>query len=73
VGIPLVHDFHTEVSAVQDIGPSVDDTRIGVSKGLNEVQTVEVESHGTDTESGEPDTDNWPSSKEEVEGTGVVE
>jgi hypothetical protein len=73
VSVTLVHYFHTEVSTVDDVCPSVDYTTLGVNYRLVEVETVKVECHGGNTKSSEPDTNYRPSCKEEVKGTGVVE
>ena len=60
VSVALVHDFHTQVSAVDDISPSVDDATLRVDNRLVEVETVQVKRHRGDTQRGKPDTDNWP-------------
>jgi hypothetical protein len=66
VSVTLVHDFHTQTSAVQNVCPSVEYTTLTVNDGLVEVETVEVECHGANTKSSEPDANYRPSSKEEV-------
>ena len=73
MSITLVHDFHTETSAVQNVCPSVQDMTLVILDRLVEVETVQVERHRGDTKCGEPDANNRPCSKEEVQGTGVVE
>ena len=73
VSITLVHNFHTQTSAVENVCPSVEHTTLTIDDGLVEVETVQVERHRGNTKCGEPDTNNRPSSKEEVQGTGVVE
>ena len=60
VSVALVHDFHTQVSAVDDISPSVDNATLRVDYRLVEVETVQVESHRGDTQSGKPDAYYWP-------------
>lgn len=60
MSIALVHYFHTQVGSVDDISPGVDDPTLGINYRLVKVEAVQVESHGADTESGEPDTDDWP-------------
>jgi hypothetical protein len=73
VSITLVHDFHTKTSTVENISPGVQDMTLIIHDGLVEVETVQVERHRGDTQSGEPDTDNRPCCEEEVQRTGVVE
>ena len=73
MGITFVHDFHTKVSAVDDVSPSVDDTALRVNDGLVEVKSIKVESHGGNTHCSQPDTKNRPQGQEEVKGTRVVE
>ena len=73
MSVALVHHFHTKTSTVQHISPGVQHTILRIDDGLVEVETVQVERHRGHTQSGEPDANNWPSSKEEVQGTGVVE
>ena len=73
VSITLVHNFHTQTSAVENVCPGVEHTTLTIDDGLVEVETVQVERHRGDTKCGEPDANNRPCSKEEVQGTGVVE
>merc|ERR1711991_754640 len=73
VSVALVHHFHTEVGAVQHIGPGVQDAALTIKDGLVEVETVQVESHGADAHGGEPDANDRPGSQEEVKATAVVE
>ena len=73
VSVALVHHFHTQTSAVENVCPGVEHTTLTIKNGLVEVETVQVERHRGDTKCGEPDTNNRPCSKEEVQGTGVVE
>ena len=73
VGVTLMHNFHTQTSAVQNICPGVQHTTLTINDGLVEVETVQVECHRGDAKGGEPDADNRPCSKEEVQGAGVVE
>ena len=67
MSITLVHDFHTETSAVQNVCPSVQDVTLVVLDRLVEVESVKVECHGANTKSSEPDADNRPRSEEEVQ------
>jgi hypothetical protein len=62
VSIALVHHFHTQVSPVEDVGPSADYTTLRVNDRLVEVETVEVERHGADAQCGEPDANYRPCS-----------
>lgn len=73
VGVTFVHDFHTKISTVDDVGPSVDDTSFRVNDSLVKVESVQVEGHGGDTHSSAPDAEDRPQREEEVECTGVVE
>ena len=72
VSITLVHNFHTQTSAVENVCPGVEHTTLTIDDGLVEVETVQVECHRGNTKCGEPDANNRPSSKEEVQRTGVV-
>ena len=58
MSITLMHYFHTETSAVEDICPGVEHATLTIKDGLVEVETVEVECHGGDTKSSKPDTYN---------------
>ena len=62
-----------KTSTVQNICPGVQHTTLTIKDGLVEVETVQVECHRGDAKGGEPDADNRPCSKEEVQGAGVVE
>ncbi len=68
-----MHDFHSEVGTVDDVGPSVDDATFRVDDGLVEVESIEVEGHGGDSHSSQPNSKNRPQGQEEVKGTRVVE
>ena len=72
MSITLVHDFHAQSSAVQNVCPGVQHTTLRVDDGLVEVETVQVKCHGADAHCSEPDTDNRPCCEEEVQRTGVV-
>ena len=43
MSVALVHDFKTEVSAVEDISPGTDDATLRVHDGLVEVESIQVE------------------------------
>ena len=73
MSVALVHNFHAEVGAVQNVCPGVEHTTLTIKDGLVEVETVQVESHGADAHGGEPDADNGPGSQEEVKAAAVVE
>ena len=73
MSVTLVHNFHTQTSAVENICPGIEHTTLTIKDGLVEVETVQVECHRANTKCGEPDANNRPCSKEEVQGTGVVE
>ncbi len=73
MSITLVHDFHTQVGAVEYICPSSNHTTLRVNHRLVEVESVQVERHRADAQRGEPDTDDRPSSEEEVQAAAVVE
>ena len=58
MSITLVHYFHTETSAVENVCPCRDDFTLTINDGLVEVEPVKVECHGANTKSSEPDADN---------------
>ena len=58
VSVTLVHNFHTQTSAVEYVCPGVEHTTLTIDDGLVEVETVQVECHGADTKCSEPDTNN---------------
>ena len=72
MGVSLVHDFHSESGAVEDVGPGVEHSSLSVDDGLVEVEAVEVESHGRDAEGGKPDSHHWPRSEEEMQASRIV-
>ena len=67
VSITLVHHFHAKTSTIEDICPGVQDFALTVHDELVEVETVEVECHGANTKSSEPDANDRPCCQEEVE------
>jgi len=69
VCVPFVHHLHSQTGTVQYVCPCVEHTTLTIKDGLVEVETVQVESHRGYTKCGEPDTNNGPCSKEEVQGT----
>nr|YP_358555.1 hypothetical protein PhapfoPp002 [Phalaenopsis aphrodite subsp. formosana]AAW82485.1 hypothetical protein [Phalaenopsis aphrodite subsp. formosana] len=71
--ITFMHYFHTKISTIYDISPSVNNTTLTINYGLVKIKTVQVERHSTNTQSSEPDTHYRPSSQEEMQGTGIVE
>ena len=73
VGISFMHDFHSESSAVEHVGPGVQNSSLSVDDRLVEVEAVEVEGHGANAEGGEPDADYRPGCEEEVQAAAVVE
>jgi hypothetical protein len=73
VSITLVHYFHAKASSVEDVSPGRDDAALAIDNRLVEVETVEVEGHRGHAEGGEPDADNGPGCKEEVQAAAVVE
>ena len=73
MGISLVHDLHTKIGTVDNVGPGVDDTALGVDHRLVEVESVQVEGHGGNSHGGQPDTHDRPGGQEEVKGAGVIE
>jgi hypothetical protein len=68
-----VHNFHTKISTVNNVSPSINEVTLGIKDRLVEVKTVKVECHSTYTKRSEPNTDNRPSSKEEVKTPRIVE
>jgi len=73
VSVTLVHDFHTQVGTVDHVSPSANHATLRVEDGLVEVETVQVERHGADAQSGEPDADHRPCTQEEVQAAAIVE
>ena len=73
MGIPFMHYFHTKASPVEDIGPGVQHTTLGIQDGLVEVEAVQVEGHRAHAKGGEPDANHRPGSQEEVKAAAVVE
>ena len=73
MSVTLVHHFKSQVSAVEYISPGADHTTLRVDDRLVEVEAIQVERHGADPQSGEPDAYHWPSSEEEVQAAAVVE
>ena len=69
MGVSLVHDFHSETCSVKDVCPGVDDVAVRRLDGLVEVESIQVEGHCGYTKSGEPDANDRPGSKEEVQAT----
>ncbi len=68
-----MHYLHAQTSTVENVCPSVQNFTLRIHDGLVKVETVEVECHGANTKSSEPDTDNRPCCEEEVQRAGVVE
>ena len=66
VSVALVHYFHTQVGAVDDIGPGANHTTLRIQDGLVEVEPVQVERHGADAQRGKPDANHRPRTQEEV-------
>ena len=73
MSVALVHNFHTQTSAVENVCPGVEHTTLTIDDGLVEVEAVQVERHRGNTKSGEPDANNRPCCEEEVQRAGVVE
>ena len=67
VCVTFVHDFHSETCSVEDVCPGVEDATLSVDDRLVEVESIEVECHCAYAKGGEPDSDYWPCSQEEVE------
>ena len=67
VCVTLMHNFHTQTSAVENVCPGVQDLSLIIQNRLVEVETVQVECHGANTKCGEPDADYWPCCQEEVQ------
>ena len=63
MSVALMHDFHTQTSAVQDICPGVQDFALTIHDGLVEVETIQVERHGANTKCSEPDTNDSHAAK----------
>jgi len=48
--IALVHHFHAEVGTVDHIRPSGEHSALGIQHRLVEVETIQVEGHGADSQ-----------------------
>ena len=66
VGTAFVHDFHSEISTVDDIGPGVNHSSVGIDDGLVVVESIQIEGHGGDTHGGQPNAKDGPQGEEEV-------
>ena len=71
--VTFMHHFHTKVGTVDNVGPSIDHTSFRINNGLVEIEAVQVESHGRNTHSSQPDSNHRPGGQEKVKSTGVVE
>ena len=71
--VTLMHNLHTQTSAVEDIRPGVHHMTLTLNNGLIEVESVEVERHSGDAEGGKPDAHNRPCCQEEVKAAAIVE
>ena len=49
MSVALVHNFHTQTSAVENVCPSVEHTTLTIKDGLVEVETVQVKCHSVST------------------------
>jgi len=72
MGVSLMRYLHPQISTVEDISPRVNYTTLTIQDTLIEIQAIQIEGHRAYTQSGEPDADHWPGSKEEVQRTGVI-
>jgi hypothetical protein len=68
-----MHNFHTQVCSVKNVCPGVQHTTLTIKDGLVEVEAIQVEGHGANTKSSEPDANNGPCCQEEVKTSAVVE
>ena len=73
VSVTLMHYFHTQTSAVENVCPGVQNTTLTINNGLIEVEAVEVERHSGDAEGGKPDPQHRPGSEEEVKAAAIIE
>ena len=69
MSISLMHHLKPEVRTVENVSPGIDYTTTAIKQRLVEVETIEVECHGANTESGKPDANYRPGSEEEVQRT----
>jgi hypothetical protein len=67
--LTLVHYLHAQSSTVKNICPCVEHTTLTINDGLIEIKAIQIECHRGYTKCGEPDANNGPCSKEEVQGT----
>jgi hypothetical protein len=66
MGISLVHHFHPQTCSVKNISPSRNYSILTINKGLVEIKSVQVKCHSANTKGSKPNTNYWPSGKEEV-------
>ena len=66
MSVTLVHHFHSEVSTVEDVSPSVKNSTLSIKDGLVEVETIQVECHRAHAKGGEPDANHRPCGQEKV-------
>ena len=67
MGVPLVHNFHTQTSPIKDIGPSRNHAILTINQRLVEVETVEVKRHCAYAQRSKPNSNHWPCCQEEVQ------
>jgi hypothetical protein len=73
MSITLVHNLKAKIGSVKNVSPGVDHLPLRADKALVKVETIKIESHGRNAQSSKPNTNNRPSSKEEVKATAIIE
>ena len=67
MGVPFMHDFHSETCSVEDVCPGADNVSFRRLDGLVEVESIEIKGHGRYAKGGEPDAYYRECGKEEVQ------
>ena len=73
MSVPFVHYLKAKVGTVQNISPCIDHFAFRTDNALVKVEAIKIESHGRNAQASKPNTNNRPSSKEEMKTTAIVE
>ncbi len=73
MSVSFMHDFHSKVLSIENIGPSINDMVPRIDNGLIKVESVKVESHSANAQASKPNTNHRPSCQEKVKGPTVIE
>ena len=72
MSVSFVKDFKTKVGSVQNVSPSIDYLTITCNDRLIEIKSIQIERHCRNTQSSEPNANNWPSGEKEVKAATVI-